>query len=432
MGRLFKWIRSSANRGAARRSATAPRRRLAFERCESRIALSTADGDLTDMPVEQFTRDLLIDDGGSISISFEASDTQGFLNWSAVKGQFDNILVGSVANFTVRTEPLVSLQTGNSQIATQGLLERWDLFVSGSVKPISAIDRLGVIDRSFDKFDSSSQDDYGMTLTGPEEAGPSLNSDLSVIPTPMPIPSDEPGAGHGNEGGQIALTPFVAPTGLTLSDGYGSSSIARAKNQLEELGETPTTRSGDPGRMEGLRGRAVVYEVADASTVAQPTDEQTAAGESSAEGDAIQLASLNTFAPEEVRHEVRYVAEPLEASTGADDGAVESGAEVTPRDEVELTDLQTPGEISLNGGEASELSLNGSAGERDEAFVKWSAAAPLDLSSAKTESPRGDQDRRVLGGIGLATVLSFVPLRKALRRRSEPTAQHELPRRRSR
>lgn len=426
MGRLFKWIRSSASRGAARRSATAPRRRLGFERCESRIALSTADGDLTDMPVEQFNRDLLIDDGGSISISFEASDTQGFLNWSAVKGQFDKILVGSVANLTIRTEPLVSLQAGSSQIATQGLLERWDLFVSGSVKPISAIDRLGVIDRSFDKFDSSSQDDYGMTLTGPEEAGPSLNSDLSVIPTPMPLPTEQPGGGRDNEGGQIALTPFVAPTGLTLSDGYGSSSIARAKNQLEELGETPTTRAGDAGRMEGLRGRAVVYEVADASAATLPADKEAAEDESSAEGDAIQLASLNLFAPKDVRHEVRYVADPLEASADAIDGAFEPA----PRHEVEFDLIQSPGEISLNGGAASELSLNGSAGERDEAFAAWAADDLLKLSPTATESPQGDRDRRVLG-IGLATVLSFVPLRKALRRRSEQTAQRELPLRRS-
>lgn len=426
MGRLFKWIRSSANRGAARRSATAPRRRLGFERCESRIALSTADGDLTDMPVDQFNRDLLIDDGGTISISFDASGTQGFLNWSAVKGQLDNILVGSVAQFAVRTESLVPLQAGKSQITTQGLLERWDLFISASVKPATAIDQLGAIDRSFDKFDSSSQDDYGMTLTGPEETGPSLNSDLSVIPTPMPIPSDQPG-GHDKEGGQIALTPFVAPTGLTLSDGYGSSSIARAKNHLEELGEAPTTRDGDAGRMEGLRGRAVVYEVADASAVVLPTDEQTAAGESLIEGDAIQLASLNMFAPEEVRHEVRYMADPREASTDVDAAAVESATEVAPRDEVEFADLQSPGEFSLNGGETSELSLNGSAGERDEAFAEWATDAPLELSSTATESPQGDRDRRVLG-IGLATVLSFVPLRKALRRRSEQAAQRELPR----
>src|SRR5690606_7181490 len=144
----------------------------------------------------------------------------------------------------------------------------------------------GVTDEAFDLFDPTAEGDYGMSLGEPELSSPSINSDLSVIPTPTP--SEQPGGGNENDGGQIALTPFVAPTGLTLSDGYNSSSIARAKPTLEELGETPTARGGDSGRLEGIRGRAVVYEVADASGIALPPH-GSPDDESAADRDAVVL-----------------------------------------------------------------------------------------------------------------------------------------------
>ena len=76
MGRLFQWIQTAAStRGSLRRTATAaPRRRLAFERCESRIALSAADGDLSELVVDDQDQVLAIEDGGTITLSFTAAD----------------------------------------------------------------------------------------------------------------------------------------------------------------------------------------------------------------------------------------------------------------------------------------------------------------------------------------------------------------------
>lgn len=437
MGRLFQWIRSSAaSRGDARRSAAVSRRRLAFERCESRIALSTADGDLTEVTLDHGDQSLMIDDGGSIALTFAAD---GFLNWSAVKHQLDSIVVGKVANFTIRTEPLIALQAGTADLAIrqfQGNVISYgnlasdravsgnlDLSVSGTLAPA------GVVDKAFDYFDSRSQDDYGMSLNGPESSSPSINSDLSVIPTPLPLPSEQPDGHQDNEGGQIALTPFVAPTGLTLSDGYGASSIARAKHQLEELRETPGSRTGETGRVEGLRGRAVVYEVADAGAAIAPTDEQPTDGEPVVDGEAIQLASLNEFAPDNSARGAQRTAKPLEVSVDLTATVAESVVADAAPIEADFTGLQAPGKLSLNGDDADELSLNGSAGDRDEAFAAWTATEASEQPGDAPESPHGDRDRRMIG-IGLATVLSFVPLRKALRRRGEQTSQRELPRRR--
>jgi hypothetical protein len=280
-------------------------------------------------------------------------------------------------------------------------------------------------------FDSTAEGDYGMSLSGPELSSPSVNSDLSVIPTPMPTPSEQPGVGNENEGGQIALTPFVAPTGLTLSDGYGSSSIARAKHNLEELRETPAARGGDAGRLESLRGRAVVYEVADASNDKAPHDVQAPKEGPTADRGAIVLASLNEFAPDDFNRSAHRSAEIVATAVEATLSAELPTAEDVSLVAAKFFKLESPVELSLNGDDAADSSaLNGgSAGSRDEAFADWPAIKSLDSHSAALTAPQGDRDRRMLGA-GLAVALSFMPLRKALRRRNEQAAQQELPRRR--
>ena len=428
MGRLFQWIQFAAStRGSLRRTAAASRRRrLAFERCESRIALSAADGDLSELVVDGQDQVVTIEDGGTITLAFTAADAS--VNWSAVKNQFDSVAVGHLAHFTIRTEPLVTLLQGSSVSSTRQVIGDWDFAFSANT---TFADKDAASASAFEMFDSTVAGDYGMSLNGPELSSPSVNSDLSVIPTPMPTPSEDPGAGHENEGGQIALTPFVAPTGLTLSDGYGSSSIARAKHNLEELRETPAARAGDAGRLEGLRGRAVVYEVADASNDKAPLDEQAPEEGPMAERGAVELASLNDFAPDDfnrsAHRSAEIVATAVEATLSAELPTVEGVALLAAN----LFKLESPAELSLNGDDATDSSAlnDGSAGDRDEAFAAWPAVESLDSRSAALTAPQGDRDRRMLGA-GLAVALSFMPLRKALRRRGEQAPQQELPRRR--
>ena len=62
----------------------------------------------------------------------------------------------------------------------------------------------------------------------------------------------------------------------------------------------------------------------------------------------------------------------------------------------------------------------------DVAIESWRATDALDSKAAALTAPQKDRDRRMLG-VGLAVALSYVPLRKALRRRGEAVDLHELP-----
>lgn len=422
MGRLFQWIRSAApGRGSLDRPATARRRRpLSFERCEARIALSAADGDLAEdtfAPAIEFQE---LSDGGSITISFDAGN---FLQWSAVKNQFDGIALGRIADYAIRTEPLATLGQGSLNAVSRDATSNWELSFSGNA---SYLGDNTIVDNAFSTFEPATDGDYGMSLSTPESSGPSINSDLSVIPTPTP--SEQPGAGNPNEGGQIALTPFVAPTGLTLSDGYGSSSMARSKTNVEELRETPATRTGDAGRFEGMRGRAVVYEVADATTSELPIDKQSKSAAS--DRDAIQLASLNTISPDSLERETKAISQ-LATPTPVEITEAEFNAGVDPQQfESDAEELKFSGELSLNGDEVvgAAVTLNGEAVAHDVAIESSRVTNGLDSKAAALTAPQKDRDRRMLG-VGLAIALSYVPLRKALRRRGETVDLHELPHR---
>ncbi|QDT74623.1 hypothetical protein [Lacipirellula limnantheis] len=423
MARLFQWIRNLAADRRGRQSAWASRRRrLSFERCESRIALSAADGQLREFTVSD--RDLMLtNDGGTITLSFAADE---FVNWSAVSNQFDGIAVGQLATFAIRTEPLTTLVQGSFGGVTRQVIGDWE-FAPADKAAYLAIG--GAFDSAFDKFEPATADDYGMSLSGPELSSPSVNSDLSVIPAPMPTPTEKPGNGQENEGGQIALTPFVAPTGLTLSDGYGSSSIARAKHSHEQLREAPAARSGEPGRLEGLRGRAVVYEVAEASHQPSGSEDHPADEHAANNDEAVALASLNVFALEAVERAAQRtaVAAPAlsENSFPADSSAHPDGGLVAAT----AVDLDLQDLFSLNGEAIESPHSTGSAHHRDEAFSDWPSAEGREAEATALLSPHGDRDRRMLG-VGLAAALSFVPLRKALRRRGERAAEHQLPWRR--
>ena len=430
MGRLFQWIQSAASvRGSHGHDAPASRRRrLAFERCESRIALSAAEGDLVQFAdgtniVVAADQYIPIEDGGSITLTFSVGDS---VNWSAFKNQLDGIAVGSLINaFTIRGESMVTLVQGMPETPTRQIIGNWDYVFTDSDAAFAGIG--GVTDDAFDLFDPTTEGDYGMSLGEPELSNPSINSDLSVIPTPTP--TEQPGGGNENEGGQIALTPFVAPTGLTLSDGYGSSSIARAKPTIEELRETPTARGGDSGRLEGIRGRAVVYEVADASSIALP-QHGSPDDESTADRDAVALVSFNELAPAGISANASRATENSEAAVEMILPAESPGDEDAALAAASVRDLEAPGDLTLNGDAVESPTLNGGpVADRDEVFSDWPAAESLDSQSAALAAPQGDRDRRMLG-IGLALALSFKPLRKVLQRRGEQAAEQELPRRR--
>ncbi|BBO34670.1 hypothetical protein [Lacipirellula parvula] len=426
MGRLFQWIRSvSTARAANARSAALSRRRLRFERCESRIALSTNVGDLkTEFDgSEQFAAT----DGGLISLSFDFSTVAasesaiGTFNVEDFKDLRDQTFILSTnGTLSISGEALVSV--------VRGRLE--DIFVTREFNDgtLTSFGESSLSNnKGFDVPGLTADGDYNLTLQSPEQSSPSINSDLSVIPTPMP--SEQPSHGS-NEGGQIALTPFVAPTGLTLSNGHGTEGIARAKSRLEELSGRGEARSDEAIRSEGLRGRAVVYEVADAASTRLHFADQPEGDVPADDRAEIELASLTTLSPASFNKREQQTAEAAHAPAtpaAAEEAAVAEEAGLPP----EVVDFLEAIELSsLNGDDVAVAPmLNGTsqsdAAKYDAAFAEWGTEGSL--ASADVHADSNDhRDRRMLG-LGAAVALTFVPLRKAWRRRGEanlPAANH--------
>lgn len=417
MGRLFQWIRSaSASRATKARSVASSRRQLRFERCESRIALSTNAGEFVDEYKEQ--EQFAINDGGLISLSFGSSplvETDNVVGTFEAQGVSDfrdqAFVITSAGSFTIHAEALIHIVGARVE---EGIWTRE--FFGGKFSSLGESSLSN--NKGFDVPGLSTDGDYNLTLQSPELSSPSVNSDLSVIPAPTP--SDQPSPGS-NDGGQIALTPFVAPTGLTLSNGHATAGIARAKSHLEELGNGAEARGEEAIRSEGLRGRAVVYEVADATTATLHLADKPDVDADPTDRDGIELVSLNTLTPASFNKREQHAADAAHAPTtpAAEEAAVAEGTELP----AEVVDFLKAIELSsLNGEDVAAVpSLNGplqsGAAEYDAAFADWGAEGSLasaDMHTASTDN----RDRRMLG-LGAAVALTFVPLRKAWRRRGE-------------
>src|SRR5690349_3479838 len=115
MGRLFKWIRSaSSSRAANARSAASSRRQLRFERCESRIALSTNSGEFLD--AFQGEEQSAINDGGLISFSFGSRplvETDSFIGTFEAQSTSNlrdqTFIINSTGALTIHAEALVNI-----------------------------------------------------------------------------------------------------------------------------------------------------------------------------------------------------------------------------------------------------------------------------------------------------------------------------------
>jgi hypothetical protein len=417
MGRLFKWIRSaSASRTDQARKVVPSRRQLRFERCESRIALSTNAGEYLDGFKEE--EQLTVHDGGLISLSFGSSplvETDSFIGTFEALGASDyrdqTFVINAAGSFTIHAEALINIV--GARVA-DGI---WSQEFLGG-KLVSLGESTLSNNKGFDVPGLTTDGDYNLTLQSPELSSPSVNSDLSVIPAPTP--SEQPSSGS-NDGGQIALTPFVAPTGLTLSNGHATVGIARAKSHLEELGSGAEARGEEAVRSESLRGRAVVYEVADATTATLQLVDKPDVDAASSDREGIELVSLNALTPASFNKRAQHAADAAHAPTtpAVAEAAVVEGTELP----AEVVDFLKAIELSsLNGDDVgAAASHNGTlrqaAAEHDAAFADWGAEGSLAAAGARTAST-DNRDRRMLG-LGAAVALTFVPLRKAWRRRGE-------------
>ena len=448
MGLLFNYLRLIARGGrqASRRAPSSPRRRLAFERCEARIALSTNDvtsaSDATlhyEAADDKSAQWQLVGDGGMIALSFMATDVT---SWRATiadrfdsgqlqggrlgadllsSGRLDAIKPLDSVNFAIRNDAMALL---TNAIAHDALVGNVDL------KAVGGLAEQGwSTPDEFDLFDSTSGGEYAMTLNDKELASGSANGDIAVIPPP----TEQSGLNGGSEGGQIALSPFVAPTGLTLSDGQGSSSIARVGPARDPLGANATPPTNGSTRAEGLRGRAVVYEVADAdaATALRSAKQLAERGDKSAEElieefELAASAALNVNGGGAiVRHQVERAADARQG----EDGPLNKEAVVDGLFGSLSAALDLNGSASLAA--LSAVFTPSSSGEeangREAAFTDWQALDSRDQQGLDDElaAPTAAGDRRMLG-IGVAMALTVVPLRKAWRRRGASPAERQL------
>jgi hypothetical protein len=180
--------------------------------------------------------------------------------------------------------------------------------------------------------------------------------------------------------------------------------------------------------MEGMRGRAVVYEVANASDehlqIGGPKQDEA----DLTDREAVELAALNQMSRTSFNGRIHVVELPTDGARAAvDENCVEDAQPDGDEafhvlDSIELT--------SFNGDEiVAAPSLNDDAVERDAAFADWEASEQLAGTAESVGIANGNRDRRMLG-VGAAVALSFMPWRKAWRRRGAPNAPAEPIRRR--
>lgn len=432
MGQLFNFLRTAVRSRRRTARQTASRRRpLAFERCEPRIALSTndvtsasasdatlhyeaADFDAADFKLPQWQ---LVGDGGMIAISFQATDATN--RQTIIADRFEALNPLGAGNFVIRDEAIAILTSIAADRESRGELSLKEM-------GITLGQRWSQTDE-FNLFDSTAEGDYAMPLNDTELASGGANGDFAVIPPP----TERPGLNGGSEGGQIALSPFVAPTGLTLSDGQGTSTVARTGAPGEPLGVHATPTTSDATRAEGLRGRAVVFEVADAeaSAAANATNQIVDARDRSAQEiiDGLELdggdrddRGANDNGRQVARHAAAF--RPVDAGQTAPETSVAAAAAMLTAD----LNLNNVAALKTPGGDFVP-SLNGGDGDgRDAAFAAWLAPdSPEDMQGDEL-APTAVNDRRMLS-VGLVMALTFVPLRKAWRRRGAASIGTQLP-----
>jgi hypothetical protein len=401
MGRLTSWI---ASRRQSRRSARAHQhksagtatRPLGFERYEERIALST-NAAIEVSPIEPLYFVNLVDlrEGGWIAYS---NNSYGHV-YLKMSGASFHLNAGS----------------DNAYLSS----------VTGAHHSDLAVTSLGLepaIGRGFDYNLDSSGEFFEFSAT-----------DGRVVPIPPPA-----GPG-GNEGGQIAMTPFMGPATLGLPSTGDSlyASKDRPALQPESVGAATDVPRATPA--DSLRGRAVVYEVAHAegglngnrdrlgdidSSVANLEQ-----NESWVETHALSYASHYESSAVADSHTAASQMKPsrnVEAHASRqiqrDDAAATLMAETVTRSQ------DAANEDVVDDAASAALAAEALAAQ-DAAFEQWQKKLPAALEGREIAAATADvQQRRVLGAA--LFVLGAIPVTKAVRRHAQQDSVAHRPRER--
>lgn len=401
MSRLAAWI---ASRRQLRRSAPAqaanacPGRRLRFERCEERIALSTNDA-ITFAPAANFgsIRDLVAaNEGGLITV---------------VAG--DSALRASSAGAWDRTN---TFGGGATYLFFDGSISL------GTSLLDTAFNGTSLLDTAFNGFD-----------------GDAMSPELMLTDTRVvPIPPPEAGQG-GHEGGQISMTAFMGPATLGLPSTGDSLYAAKARPALRPEGFEAATDNSNPAAVESLRGRAVVYEVAHVDDRLSGANDRLAAVDASrtelqretAWNDA-QISNHNS------RHEGSAEIDRDASSSRPTPPAYASGDQLRRRHgadaiiEIEAATHSLEAARALDAGQESSVAATptSDAAAHDAAFARWRRELEPALTGREVAAATADSHQRRILGAALI-VLGAIPVTKALRRHAHQESIEVRPRKRS-
>ena len=415
MGRLTAWIasrRKSLRSSRAHAESRRASRSLRYERYEERIALST-NAVVGDADWAAFWSNVSVDRNYLLDANAAAQVAEGgWINLGDSQVQWH---LTNGAGFAAY----------DSQVA--------GLRATSAFNGVSAFNGAADFDRPSPLYVSDFLDVSGLVIKMDSGAdfsgafGDTMTTESRIVPIAPPMS----GRG-GNEGGQIAMTPFVGPAALGLPSAGESHYATKNAHTLqpEHLDAASKVPTSTPD--ESLRGRAVVYEVAhvenrfgesaDRADAARAYDEQDGR---SIESPISQQAATRSSTNGDGR--VASAADKSRGEAVADQSARRSATAMkvieTQLSQKDAANVEIDRKTALNA--ASEA---GVAAAHDGAFEQWqSEAEPVREAAAVTAD---NHQRRALGAALL--VLGAVPVTKALwRRGQQESAEEHPPQRRS-
>jgi hypothetical protein len=262
-----------------------------------------------------------------------------------------------------------------------------------------------------------------------EADGKSAASDLLATNSeivPIPPPATEP---QGNEGGQIPMTAFLGPSMFGMPPADDALLAARPRSGLQPAasdGATPDSPAALPP--EALRGRAVVFEVAEARQrfEQEESDELTprlatrAIDEAPIDAQASSASESESVAQAEALHHLHGSAWRPETGEVVTHHAATSEApslaeSLLPEPDVDQSEMHLDIAIAT-------------AAARDVALASWQEDGTiLDEERDGLAATVDTHQRRMIGGALIA--IAAVPVAKALRRHGQPAEQRPRHRR---
>jgi hypothetical protein len=273
---------------------------------------------------------------------------------------------------------------------------------------------LSVTDSLFVDVDSSPVEFNSETLADAANASP------RVVPIPPPI-----AGGEDPSGGHIPMLAFTGVTGLSLARPDELGVLAKGRQPVYDPVVDERVQPSHASPVESLRGRAVVYEVADVEREVSPRGEGEPAAELSfAEtgrgGWTVTYASARASAADPNIKSASHASARHQASVAA-----------TAYGETVAIMFGEPGKLASSGASGDSVSVPAHvAAERDAAFEKWADESDSVDGADAPVAATGETRQRTALGVALMLALGVRPMNRLFRSRRAAAAAEQRPRQR--